>query len=101
MQTYATYTLFCRRGGVAAHLSPAHHVGPPQLLQVVLHLHAQRPVVEEARHRVVDLGGGEDEASLLAQVHKGVHLDSGAGACTDAGAHCAGNLFGKKPAPLR
>ena len=49
---------------------------PPGALDVVLHLHAERPVVPRAGETAVNLAALEDEASPLAQRHDLVHVDA-------------------------
>lgn len=70
-QTLLSYPLLQFRS--VQYLSPSNHVSPPQLLDVCLHLHPQWAIVEEARHRIIHLCRGKDEATLLAQVHDCVH----------------------------
>jgi hypothetical protein len=48
-----------------------HHGLPPQPLDVVLHLHAERTVVPGRAEPAVDLTGREDEAAPLAEADDG------------------------------
>ena len=49
------------------------HRLPPLALDVVLHLHAERPVVPGSPEPAVDLAGREDETAPLAQADDRVH----------------------------
>ncbi len=71
-------------GGVQAHhVVPLLDDGaPPGLLDVVLELHAQGPVVPEAADAAVDLAALKDEPPALAQGDEGVH-----GGCVGHFAH--------------
>ena len=50
-----------------------HELLPPGALDVVLQLNAERAVVPSVGEAAVNLGAGEDEASVLAQSHDPVH----------------------------
>ena len=54
-------------------LAPVHEVAPPQVLDVLLELAAERAVVVEPVEAVVDLARAEDEAALAAELHDLVH----------------------------
>ena len=56
----------------------AHDALPPERLQVVLELDAERAVVPEAVDAAVDLARLEDEAAPRAERHEVVHADVGA-----------------------
>ena len=62
-------------GGVKADVIGVllHELLPPGALDVVLQLDAERAVVPGVGEAAVDLGAGEDEASVLAQSHDPVH----------------------------
>src|SRR5579875_1241884 len=60
--------------GVEAHdvVALGHHRAPPQALDVVLQLHAERPVVPGGPQAAVDLAGRVDEPPPLAEADDGV-----------------------------
>ncbi len=55
------------------------HGGPPEVLDVALHLDTKRSVVPEAPDAAVDLAAGEHEAASLAQGDQGLELQLGVG----------------------
>ncbi len=61
-----------------------YHVTPPDLLDVVLHLHTQGAVVVKAVEAVVDLRGLEHETAALAHRHDVLHVEREVGVQNDA-----------------
>ncbi|CDZ92017.1 Predicted transcriptional regulator [Rhodococcus ruber] len=55
-------------------LAAGDHVAPPLLLDVLLELHAERPVVPGRPRTAVDLTAGIDQAPALGQVGDGIDL---------------------------